>query len=172
MDFIIHFRLTLQNKLRQLYTQSNNNALYKIVLRQKYFRYLNQTNTIVFTIYAINLDKFHFWFDIIVKVSLFGYVIYFTAGTVCLGCEINNIAKQANSSNIAAREMVLNLLVGEDDGEYNGAGFVSISETLAIQNNFVFGTTSFDEVSKEGKFIITRIPNYDDQLECFIASFT
>ena len=55
--------------------------LWKVFLCQKYFRYLHQSNTSVFSIIStIKWDKFHLTVVIITKVSLSGYVIYFSAG--------------------------------------------------------------------------------------------
>ena len=52
----------------------------KCVLHFKYLRYLHKTNTSVFTIiYAITRTKIHLSSTITGDVSLFGYVIYFTA---------------------------------------------------------------------------------------------
>ena len=56
--------------------------------------YHHKTNTVVFTIITTTkCAKFHHSNTIITKVSLFGYVIYFSADVHCISCRINNIAK-------------------------------------------------------------------------------
>ena len=64
------------------------------VLHREYFRYRHNVNTIVFNILFVTKEaKFHLSITIIKKVSLFGYVIYFTPDAVSISCKINNIAK-------------------------------------------------------------------------------
>ena len=65
----------------------NNNIISweKIALCQIYFAYHRQTNTGEFiTIYDIMRPKISLSIAIITKVSLLGYVIYFSAGVMCI----------------------------------------------------------------------------------------
>ena len=87
----------------------------KFVMVCLYFRHLHKTTTSVFTMpFAFKAAKFHVSTMIITEVSIFGYVIYFSA-EVCISWKINNAAKLANSANTGPREMKFISLGG---GEY------------------------------------------------------
>ena len=63
----------------------------------------------------------------IIKVSLLGYVIYFSVGAMCVSWKINNIAKWAISETNSDRRMQSSSLDGVVRGEYNGVGLDKIS---------------------------------------------
>ena len=57
------------------------------VLRRRYLRYLDKTNSIVFTILSSTRQaKLHLSSNIMIKVILFGCVIYFSADAYCQKC--------------------------------------------------------------------------------------
>ena len=68
--------------------------------------------------------KFNLSLAIITKVSLLGYIIYFSAAALCISWKINNIAKWAISSNNSDRKMQSDSLDGGVGGGYNSLGWV------------------------------------------------
>ena len=52
-------------------------------------------------------------------------------------CQINNVDKYANFSNICARESELGSFDGGEVGIYIGDGFVKISIKFVVQENFM-----------------------------------
>ena len=62
---------------------------------------------------------------------------------VCVDWRMNNVAKWANSSNNGAGEVDYDLLNGGEIGEYNGLGFVHISQifrhtTWLVKAGYIF----------------------------------
>ena len=76
---------------------------------------------------------------IIGRVSLSGYVIYFTI----VNCKVNNITKQGKFSNYGDGEMEFGSLYGGEDGEYNGVGDILNMYIFAMQGVF-FNSIQFN----------------------------
>ena len=120
------------------------------ILHRRYFRYLHETDTIVFTITsAIKRAKLYRSSTITGRVSSFGYVIYSSAEAhcwVCISCRINNIIKSVNFSDNVTRKMKFSSVDGGDDAGYKALGYVKISRMLATQVTILFGTERFYRV--------------------------
>ena len=56
----------------------------------------------------------------------------------------NNTAKWAHFAHVGAGEMGLSLLDGGEDVEYNGVGFVDMSEIFTTLYTSIFSTISFN----------------------------
>ncbi len=54
---------------------------------------------------------------------------------MCISCRINNIAKLANFGNSRAKNMIIGLLDGREDGEFNGVCFAKISSIFLTQDS-------------------------------------
>ena len=81
-------------------------------------------------------NKFNLSIAIITKVSFLGYVIYLSAGAVCISWGINSIVKQAILVNISDRKKQSGSLDGEVGGEYNGVGLVNMFEIFVKRDDF------------------------------------
>ena len=104
-----------------VYTPANvATPLEKIILCHKYFRYIYQTNTKLFTIIsAVRQSKFRRASTIINEVSIFGYVIHFSNGLVVQASRgINNMHKSTNSANAGTWKMKFGLFDRRDDSEH------------------------------------------------------
>ncbi len=80
--------------------------------------------------------KFNLSIDIITKVSLLFYVIYVSAGALCICWKIDNIVKSTILGNNSHRRIQTGSLDGGMSDEYNGLGFVELAEIFVTQNDF------------------------------------
>ena len=53
---------------------------------------------------------------------------------MCISCRMKNIAKLANLSNSRAKKVIVGLLDGREDGEFNGVRFAKISSIFLNQD--------------------------------------
>ena len=122
----------------------------KFVFHDKYFGYLHKINTTVFTtLFDIKQVKLHYSSPIHIKLSLYGYVIFFRSHTllaVGIIWKINNITKLANSANNGDRKVKISSLDSGEDWEYSGIDFVVIYKIFVMQNAFCLEAESFDRI--------------------------
>ena len=89
---------------------------------------ISQPNrALIFTILCIiKWASFYLPIAIVARVTLLGYVIYFSASAVFISCKIKNIANYAIPANNRNRKMQSNRCDGGVCGQYNGVKLVDM----------------------------------------------
>ena len=76
---------------------------------------------------------------IIDRVSLLGYIIYYSS-------DVDTLINTCNYINIDAREMGLGLLDHGEGEQYTGVGFVKITKLFVVHGTLFSGNNLFDKV--------------------------